>query len=65
MKIKDLTKILLSEEFIKEFISAINKCERIKHNKMIYQLFTPLYIQLWHKAIGKKPYLDFNYKPKL
>lgn len=58
-------KSIFTKELVEEFVSAINKCKRIEHNKMMYDIFTPSYIKFWNKINGKKPYLDLNYKPKL
>jgi hypothetical protein len=41
--------------------------EKVEANqrKLMYEIFTPFHVIMWHKIIGKKPYLDVNYKSKL
>jgi hypothetical protein len=58
-------KSIFTKELVEKFVFAINHCRRIEHNKMMYEIFTPSYIKLWHRIKGEKPYLNFSYKPKL
>jgi|LakMenE01Jun11ns_1017448.scaffolds.fasta_scaffold9846061_4 hypothetical protein len=58
-------KSVFTKELVEKFVLAINHCRRIEHNKMMYDIFTPSYVKLWHRINGEKPYLNFNYKPKL
>jgi len=62
---EQLTKILTNEMLLECIGDAWRKYNRLKRNKAMYIVFTPRYIRLWHRITGKKPYLDFNYEPKI
>ena len=55
------------ELFIEEsklLILRLNNRKTIEHNKIMYEIFTPWYIQFYHRIKRIKPYLNLNYKPK-
>jgi hypothetical protein len=63
----------INQRQINEVASAITmhlliyrklKAEAIQR-KLMYEIFTPFHVIMWHKMIGKKPYLNVNYKSKL
>ena len=56
---------LQANEIFKEINDISNKYHRLKRNRLMYIVFTPRYIRLWHSITGKKPYLELNYKPKI
>ena len=60
-----LIKIMTSDVFKKAIIDCWNHWNRLKRNKMMYNIFTPFYIKWWHKIKGEKPYLELNYEPKI
>ena len=62
---EQLSKIILNDQLIKELSDWWVSYNRLERNRMMYRVFTPFYIQWWHKLIGHKPYLNFNYQPKL
>lgn len=63
--IKDMyVAIFKSTEFKRAFVDCWNDWNRVKRNKMMYDVFTPFYVKWWHKIKGEKPYLNLNYKPK-
>ncbi len=55
---------IFSKENADKLISAINDCRRIERNKMMYYVFTPIYIKIWHRMRNKKPYINLSYEPK-
>lgn len=61
---EQLQRIISNHELIKGFTDCWIRMNRIKTNRMMYDVFTPRYLKLWHKLLGKKPYMNFNYKPK-
>lgn len=62
---EQLKTILTNDQFIADVIDNLNHYHRLRTNRLMYEVFTPTLIKWWHKVRGKKPYLDFNYKPKL
>jgi hypothetical protein len=50
--------------YIINFLKERERRIRIDFNKSMYEIFTPFYIQIWHKLKGIKPYENQNYKPK-
>ena len=57
-------KIVFSAKFAVEFSQMIQQTQRRARNRMMYDVFTPWYLKLYHKLIGLKPYLSSNYNPK-
>lgn len=64
-----LNRLKTDEEFQKDIIKAmaIYMSEKIDEDRRYayYVIFTPIWKQLWHKILGKKPYQNKNYKPNL
>ena len=57
---------LLTDEMLLECIGdGWKKYDILKRNRLMYIVFTPQYIRLWHSITGKKPYLELNYQPKI
>ena len=62
---EQLAKLLTNEMLLECIGDTWRKYDRLKRNKTMYIVFTPRYIRFWHRITGKKPYLDFNYQPKI
>lgn len=56
---------LLNPEFIKGVAECYINIHRLKRNRMMYEVFTPIHIKIWHKLLNKKPYMKLDYEPKL
>ena len=62
---EQLKKILLNDQLLTELSECWNRYHRLQRNRMMYEVFTPTYLKWWHKLTGNKPYMNFNYEPKL
>jgi len=64
-----IKRIQTDEEFRTEFIDTLMFWKKnygiVERNRMHYIVFTPMWKQLWHKIIGKKPYERADYKPTI
>jgi hypothetical protein len=62
---EQLAKLLTDEMLLECIGEGWRKYNRLKINRIMYIVYTPRYVRLWHRITGKKPYLDFNYQPKI
>jgi len=62
---EQLKQIVLNEELINELTECHIRATRLHKNRMMYEVFTPVYLKWWHRLTGNKPYMNFNYQPKL
>ena len=62
-QIEAAKKIIFSAKFAIEFSQMIQKTHHISKNKMMYDIFTPFRLKLWHKLMNQKPWMKQQYKP--
>lgn len=62
---EQLAKLITDEMLLECIGDGWKKYNRLKRNRLMYIVFTPRYVRLWHSITGKKPYLEFNYQPKI
>lgn len=62
---EQLFTLVQNDKFLTEMYREIQRATRMEYNKAIYDIFTPWYIKIWNRLLGRKPYLDYNYRRRL